>query len=84
MNSSGQLGDGTTTIRVAPVGVLGVAGGTSVTAGTAHSSALRSDGTVQSWGRNDSGQVGDGPAATKVDDWAEVIRPCPDLPIRTI
>jgi hypothetical protein len=35
---------------------------TAVDAGLNHSMALRSDGTVWSWGRNDYGQLGNGSA----------------------
>ncbi|MCZ7531106.1 MAG: hypothetical protein M5U31_12675 [Acidimicrobiia bacterium] len=47
-----------------PVEVAGLSGVTSVTAGTSHSCALLSDGSVSCWGRNVSGQLGDG---TRVD-----------------
>jgi len=61
----GQLGDGTTTTRYAPVTVM--SGGqpfTNVTAVAAgangHTVALRPDGSVWTWGWNDKGQLGDG------------------------
>jgi alpha-tubulin suppressor-like RCC1 family protein len=38
----------------------GLAGVTQVSAGTGYSLALRSDGTVWAWGRNNFGQLGDG------------------------
>jgi alpha-tubulin suppressor-like RCC1 family protein len=37
-----------------------VSGVTTVAAGTAHTLALRSDGTVLAWGNNAFGQLGDG------------------------
>jgi alpha-tubulin suppressor-like RCC1 family protein len=43
-----------------PANVTGLTGVTQVSAGTLHSLALRSDGTVWAWGRNDLGQLGDG------------------------
>lgn len=67
-NSAGQLGDNSTTQRLAPVSV-DVAGGRSalygktvsaVTAGASHSLALCSDGTMAAWGSNAFGQLGDG------------------------
>ena len=67
LNGSGQIGDDTATQRLTPVqvsglgsgsGVIGIAGGGSVGAG--HTLALKSDGTVLSWGGNGSGQLGDG------------------------
>jgi alpha-tubulin suppressor-like RCC1 family protein len=59
VNSQGQLGDGTTIDRTAPVQVKGLSSITAVSAGGWHSLALRSDGTVWAWGRNNEGQVGD-------------------------
>ncbi|WP_018588323.1 RCC1 domain-containing protein [Salinispora arenicola] len=62
LNSSGQVGDGTTTDRSTPVDV-DLPPGTTVTAiagGEGHSVALTSAGTVLAWGLNSSGQLGDG------------------------
>jgi alpha-tubulin suppressor-like RCC1 family protein/PKD repeat protein len=59
-NNAGQIGDGTTVNRLAPVRVAGLAGVSSVAAGWAHSIALLGDGTVRAWGQNTYGQVGDG------------------------
>ncbi|MEU7023834.1 Ig-like domain repeat protein [Streptomyces sp. NPDC046203] len=63
-NSSGQLGDGTTTTRTSPVEVHLPAGtrATAISAGTNHSLAVTSDGHVYAWGWNDSGQLGIGTA----------------------
>ncbi|WP_032710911.1 hypothetical protein, partial [Salinispora arenicola] len=61
-NSSGQLGDGTTTSNSTPVDV-DLPAGTEVTAiagGDSHSLAVTSAGTVLAWGNNSSGQLGDG------------------------
>ncbi|MFI9293358.1 RCC1 domain-containing protein [Streptomyces gardneri] len=68
-NNSGQLGIGHTLDRSVPIqvcapggctgvltGVVSVAGGS----GGLHSLALRSDGSVRAWGRNNVGQLGDG------------------------
>ncbi|MFJ5115594.1 RCC1 domain-containing protein [Streptomyces sp. NPDC088551] len=69
-NRAGQLGDGTwTDFRTSATTVLGLtsaevvkiaAGGKS--SATGHGLALLTDRTVQSWGANNSGQLGDGSA----------------------
>jgi alpha-tubulin suppressor-like RCC1 family protein len=59
-NSSGGLGDGTTTNRSTAVAVSGLTNVTALAAGQYHSLALRSDGTLKGWGSNLYGQVGDG------------------------
>src|SRR5262249_54323255 len=64
-NSAGQLGDGTTTDRHAPVQVPGVSGVGGVSAGAYHTLALRGDGTVWAWGYNAVGEVGDGTTVTR-------------------
>lgn len=61
-NYYGQLGDGTTTERHAPVQVTGLAGVTAIAAGGGHTVALRNDGTVWAWGDNYYGQLGDATA----------------------
>lgn len=63
-NSTGQLGDSSTTMRDTPVAVRStgaLAGKTviSVAAGISHSLALCSDGTLVAWGWNGYGQLGD-------------------------
>jgi RHS repeat-associated protein len=60
LNNSGQVGDGTTTMRYSPVQVTGLSGATAVAAGDAFSAAVKSDGTVWAWGLNTSGQLGNG------------------------
>ncbi len=60
-NSNGQLGDGTTTDRGAPVAVAGgLTGVVAIAAGYHHSIAVKSDGTVRAWGINQYGNLGDG------------------------
>jgi alpha-tubulin suppressor-like RCC1 family protein len=55
-NSNGQLGDGTTVQRTAPVDVPGLVDVIAVAAGQIHTLALKADGTVWSWGYNGAGE----------------------------
>jgi alpha-tubulin suppressor-like RCC1 family protein len=60
-NISGQLGDGTTTHRSEPVSVLGLATGVAaIGGGQSYTCAAMSPGGARCWGRNSSGQLGDG------------------------
>ncbi|MCL2695633.1 MAG: hypothetical protein FWE69_04845 [Clostridiales bacterium] len=64
-NAHGQLGNGTTVAnnRAVPVEAspgTALSGVIAVAANTNHSLALKGDGTVWAWGRNDYGQLGDG------------------------
>ena len=63
-NNAGQLGNGTITTgyagRSTPTRVNGLSGVTTIAAGSAHTVALRSDGSVMAWGSNDGGRLGDG------------------------
>jgi len=69
-NEKGQLGDATSTgpelcgtmtaCSATPVAVSGLTGVVAISAGGQHSLALHSDGTLQAWGANGSGQLGDG------------------------
>ena len=64
-NGAGQLGDGTATMRTAPVAVSRALQWVAITAGTAHALALKGDGTVWAWGSNAHGQLGDGTTTTR-------------------
>jgi len=60
-NWRGQLGDGTTDGRLRPTAVVGLAGrAIAVSAGWTHACALLEDGSVQCWGDNWAGQIGNG------------------------
>lgn len=64
-NGSGRLGDNTLESRNKPVQVVGengfgfLSGIVKIAAGESHELALRSDGTVWTWGKNLNGQLGD-------------------------
>ena len=68
-NEAGQLGVGSrtgpepcqpTACAPTPVTVEGLSNVVAIAAGESHSLALLRNGTVMSWGQNDSGQLGDG------------------------
>ncbi|MER5351254.1 hypothetical protein ABT093_13070 [Kitasatospora sp. NPDC002551] len=62
-NTSGQLGDGTTTFRTTPVPVPGLTGVRLVAGGREHTVVLLAHGAVRSCGGNGSGQLGNGGTA---------------------
>ncbi|MQY08047.1 RCC1 domain-containing protein [Actinomadura macrotermitis] len=65
-NSQGQLGDGTTVSRPSALTkVSGLTGVKAVAAAGTFSVALKSDGTVWTWGGNAHGQLGNGSTAAK-------------------
>lgn len=60
-NSSGELGDGSTTRRLSPVQVSALGDDVlDVAAGAFFTCALKSDGSLWCWGRNGSGELGTG------------------------
>ncbi|WKU07124.1 RCC1 domain-containing protein [Micromonospora sp. HUAS LYJ1] len=67
-NTAGQLGTGDTTDHTTPTLVLMPAGttATAVAGGQFHSLALTDDGRVFAWGRNTSGQLGDGTTTNRL------------------
>jgi len=82
-NWTGQLGDGTTIGRTAPVQVGLLSNTTNwvaVATGDDHTLALKSDGSLWSWGANQDGQLGDGSTVYKThpvrigggNDWTSV------------
>jgi alpha-tubulin suppressor-like RCC1 family protein len=67
-NPYGQLGDGTTNLRLLPVDVSGLPGGARrLVAGGTHSCTLSDQGGVSCWGNNWSGQLGDGTLTDRLE-----------------
>jgi alpha-tubulin suppressor-like RCC1 family protein len=65
-NASGQLGDGTTSARPAPVEVKGLpASAFGLALGSLHTCAILTDATVACWGDNARGQLGDGTTTSR-------------------
>jgi cysteine-rich repeat protein len=65
-NANGQLGDGSTIDRLAPVDVTGISSGAATVAtGAFHACALMAGGGVKCWGLNSSGQLGDGTSTNR-------------------
>jgi alpha-tubulin suppressor-like RCC1 family protein len=65
-NGSGQLGDGTIgNFRTTTVAVTGLADAVALSAGYEHACALKANGSAACWGRNNSGELGDGTTVTR-------------------
>jgi len=64
-NERGQLGDGTTHRRLAPVQVKDISEVIAVAAGRNYTVAVKNDGTVWVWGQNELGQLGDGTTSSR-------------------
>lgn len=61
LNNYGQLGDGTAINKSSPVqNILTGNNWNQVASGYEHTLAIKTDGTLWAWGRNDYGQLGDG------------------------
>ena len=69
-DTSGQLGNGAATANASaenPVTVKGLTGVVQVSAGSEHSLALLSNGTVMAWGDNSHGELGNGTTTTSAE-----------------
>lgn len=64
-NDYGQLGDGTTTLRISPAQVVGT-GWSRIATGGSFTCGVKLDGTLWCWGLNNFGQLGGADAATSV------------------
>jgi alpha-tubulin suppressor-like RCC1 family protein len=81
-NGSGRLGDGTTVDQSSPVSVVGgFTDWCQVSAGSAHTAAVRQNGTLWAWGCGYRGRLGDGTTTDKSSpvsvvggftDWCQV------------
>lgn len=85
-NGAGQLGDGTRTNRNKPVrvtdpgdpsGFLSGIVAVSASSFSAHSLALKADGTVWAWGGNGQGQLGDGTKVNRLTPVQVQVEPSP-------
>jgi alpha-tubulin suppressor-like RCC1 family protein len=78
----GRLGDGTTVAKSSPVQIGSLTDWAYVFAGYQHSHAIKTDGTLWSWGSNNVGRLGDGTLVNKsspvqigsLTDWDSIIK----------
>lgn len=85
----GQLGDGTDRNSAFPVAVIDPDTGVeldnvaAISAGYQHTCAVLRDGTARCWGRDNGGQLGDGPAVLDYA-WVKVMDPQTNAPLAGI
>ena len=66
-NASGQIGDGTTSDRLVPTDVSGLAAGVqAVTTSGSHTCAVLTGGGIRCWGANPFGELGDGTTTSRL------------------
>ena len=87
LNDFGQIGDGTNQWRLSPTAVIDpgdptglLTGVIDVKVGQFHSVALCGDGSVRTWGSNDSGQLGDGNQGASISSNVPVVVIDPTAP----
>jgi alpha-tubulin suppressor-like RCC1 family protein len=76
----GALGDGTTVDKSSPVQIGALTNWSQVSAGTAFTAAVKTDGTLWTWGNGANGRLGSGAVASRsspvqvgaLTDWAKV------------
>ena len=64
-NSYGQMGTGSTTLRINTLTAIGSSTWKAVSAGGDYSLGIHSDDKLYAWGRNTYGQLGDGTTSNK-------------------
>ncbi|MNO43549.1 Regulator of chromosome condensation (RCC1) repeat protein [compost metagenome] len=79
-NHYGQLGDGSLSNRSTPVQVIGLNDVVSIAVGSdGHSVAMKSDGSVWSWGYNHYGQLGDGSLSNRSQPVQMLVNTAPEV-----